>query len=213
MRDDLDIGRLAEVPDPFTEAASAPPLAVHGIGITESPTRSRVRAFRVKAAAGALLFQSAWLLFVEHRPDLGTVPLPTVALGLAIPLVAAVVALRGVLGRGAHGLGPSATQLAGFAGIAVAVFVVGTALAGSAEVDFAAFWNRAARCSMVTAVLTAVPFGLGAWAFRRAFVAVTKWRTAALGVACGVLEWQRPTHRRGSWDDDARRRLRGLAAW
>jgi len=38
-----------------------------------------------------------------------------------------------------------------------------------------------------TMILTVGPLVLGAWAYRRAFVTASRWRTAALGVACGGL--------------------------
>jgi hypothetical protein len=49
------------------------------------------------------------------------------------------------------------------------------------------FWRGAVGCAAVTAVLTAGPLVLGMLAFRHAFVASSRWRTGALGVACGAL--------------------------
>lgn len=187
MRDDLNLDRLADIPDPFERHAMAtlpPPPR-----LTASPTRSRVRALRAIAAAGALAYQLAWLALVGTRLDFASMPPSAVALALVVPLGASAVALLAIVGGGTSGLGewanrPAALVIAPpviFAGLTVVVANV----AASGSQPFAD--SHVLRCLVQTAVLTVGPLALGAWALRRAFAAASEWRAAALGVACGAL--------------------------
>ena len=98
MNDDFDPQRLAEIPDPFSAAATSPPRRIDPTRIVHSPTRSRVQAIRALAAAAALAYCAAWPAFFRRRPDLASVPPQRLALEMAIPLVTAAMAL-GVVGR------------------------------------------------------------------------------------------------------------------
>ena len=95
MNDDFDLSRLADIGDPFVEDASAPvrPRDPQRARTGRSPTRPRVRASRAIALGAALLYEAAWLVLRERRPDLASASPVDLALGIAIPLGAAVIAL------------------------------------------------------------------------------------------------------------------------
>jgi hypothetical protein len=128
-----------------------------------------------------------WVVLVERRRDLGSLPAWSVALGLLIPLAAAALAFRAVSSKGRRGLGVPTSWLAALCTFPPALFVVATLATRPPDADAGHFWDLAVRCMGVTSVLTAVPLALGAGVFRHAFVAASTWRTAALGVACGAL--------------------------
>jgi hypothetical protein len=194
MNDDLDM-RFDDIGDPFGDvgagaAAPAAPSAADAKAIAQaagpSPARPRVRAMRFAALGAAIAYDGAWVLH-ERRPDLGAESPATVALHLGIPLVAAMLALAAATRKGPRGLGLRAATIAALAIGAPAVFAIATWLAAPGASDGGPFWPRALRCLGATAVLSIGPLGLGLWAFRRAFVAAARWRTAAVGVACGAL--------------------------
>lgn len=186
MSGDLDLERLADIPDPFAvpDAAHAPAPKPGALG--PSPTRAEVRRRRGIAAVGALVYQVAWLLVVEHRGDVGQLPPSTIAIGLLVPAVAAALALFAARVPGRRGLGVPASWVIALAAAAPLLFVLAT-LATSPPDTESGFWDLAVRCIGVTALLTLGPLLLGVAAFRHAFVAGSRWRTAALGVACGAV--------------------------
>src|SRR5258708_22163426 len=69
------------------------------------PNRSRVRALRIVAVVAAILYDLAWLAFVETRPDIHSIPPAQLASGLTIPLVSAAMAIGAGTRSGARGLG------------------------------------------------------------------------------------------------------------
>ncbi|HEY1690615.1 MAG TPA: NrsF family protein [Polyangiaceae bacterium] len=184
MSRDLDLERLAEIPDPFGGAArpvaAAPPMPAG------SPTRRDVRRRRAVAAAAVLVYEVGWLLVVEHRADLSELPGTSIAIGLLLPLVAAAVALVGCRVPGRRGLGAPVAWLLSLCVLPAALFALGT-LATSPPDTEGHFWSLVVRCMGVTALLTAGPLALGGLVFRRAFAAASQWRTAALGAACGAI--------------------------
>jgi hypothetical protein len=185
MKDDFDLRRLGEIPDPF--APSDTPLPAEPPPAAASPTRQALRRTRTIAAAAALAYQAGWILVVERRRDLGSLPARTVALGLGIPFAAALLAFAAVVGRGRRGLGVPASWLAGLCALPPVLFVVGTLCISPVDAPTGRFWDLAVRCIGVTALLTAGPLALGALVFRHAFVVASTWRTAALGLTCGAL--------------------------
>jgi len=185
--DNLDLRRLADIPDPFSEGAGKPPRR-HGERPTApSPPRARVHGLRVGAVVLAALSQAAWLTLVEHRSDLAASSPWALLLGIGIPLVAATVALAAAARPGALGLGESMVRLGALVALSVAVFVVGTLLAAPPDTEAGWFWGHALRCMAVTAALAAAPLALGVWSYRHAYVAAPAWRSAGLGVAAGAL--------------------------
>ena len=189
MNDDFDLSRLADIGDPFAEDASAPlrPMDAKRARAGPSPTRPRVHALRAMALAAALLYEAAWLVLRERRPDLTSASPLELALGIAIPLGAAVLALGAAARSGPRGLGIPALRVAALALAAPLLFAIATLLAAPPETGDPRFWHHAASCMAVTGILALGPLALGLWAFRRAFAAAAAWRTAALGAAAGAL--------------------------
>jgi hypothetical protein len=187
MSDEFDRMRLDEIGDPFAVEARAPLRPPPSVEKVPARTRSRTRLLRVGLLVDALLFEAAWLVLRERRPDLASLPASQIALGLAVPLIAAALALAAASRTGTRGLGLPARRVAGLAVAAPLVFVLGTLLAAPGDPGDRLFWIHAAGCAAVTAILTVGPLALGLWAYRRAFVGASTWRTAAVGVAAGGL--------------------------
>jgi hypothetical protein len=185
--EDLDLGRLADIPDPFAEGSEKAPRSLAKRPAAPSASRAHVRGIRVMAIAIAVLSEAAWLVLVEHRNDLGALSPSGVLLGVGVPFAAAAVALAAAARRGPLGLGEPASRLAALLGLSVTVFVVGSLFATPQEYDAGPFWPHTLRCMAVTAALAAAPLALGVWSFRHAFVTATTWRSTGLGVAAGAL--------------------------
>ena len=120
MSDEFDRMRLDPIGDPFAVEAGAPVRAPPSVAKVPAPTRSRTRALRVGALIAALLFDAAWLVFRETRPDLASLPPSQIAVGIAVPLIAAALALAAASRTGPRGLGLPATRVAGLAGALLA---------------------------------------------------------------------------------------------
>jgi hypothetical protein len=189
MNDDFDLNRLADIGDPFAEDASARirPMDRSRTPLGPSPTRSRMRTTRAIALAAALLYDAAWLVFHERRPDLGSMSTVGLVLGIAIPLSAACLALGAAVRRGPRGLGIPAGRMAALAIAGPVLFVVATLVAAPPDAGDPLFWRHAAGCMAVTAILALGPMALALWAFRHAFAAAAGWRTAAVSLAAGAF--------------------------
>ena len=188
MNDEFDLKQLAEIGDPFADDASAPIRPMdRRAPVGHSPTRPRMRALRWVALAAALSFDAAWLVFHERRPDLASAAPAGLALGIAIPLGVAVIALAAAVRSGPRGLGVPAGRIAALALGAPVLFAVATLVAAPADGGHPLFWRHAVGCMTVTAFLALGPMALGLWAFRHAFAAAAGWRTAAIGLAAGAL--------------------------
>jgi hypothetical protein len=185
MSDDLDLQRMTEIPDPF--GSSRGPSSKEAQPPGAAPTRGEVRKRRAIAAAAAVAYEVGWVLVVERRRDLGQLPAWTIAVGLVIPLASAALALAAVTSPGRRGLGAAASWIAGLTLMPPVLFAVATLMASPLDAGEGHFWNLAARCMGVTALLTVGPLVLGVVVFRHAFAAASAWRTAALGVACGAM--------------------------
>jgi hypothetical protein len=184
-----DLRRLADIPDPLgaaaSEGAALRPLDLGSL--PPSPTRARVRTARAAALASALLLNGAWLAFVERRRDLASLPPSAIAVGVAIPLLAAAVALAGVVRSGPRGLGVRIAELVALVCAPPLLFAIGTLATVPAPDDAGPFLGPALRCMGVAALLALAPFVVAVLVMRRSFVSSIAWRTAALGVACGGL--------------------------
>jgi len=187
MSDKLDLRRLDDIPDPFSGAAGAPIRALDARSMARSPPRSRVEVARAVTLAAALLFEASWLVVVERRPDLDSLPPGRLAARLLVPLGAGAIALWAAAHRGPRGLGERVERVAIAVIAAPSLFAVFTLLTSPADADDGALWARTARCAMIAAVLASAPLALGAWALRSSFVAASGWRATALGAACGAL--------------------------
>jgi hypothetical protein len=187
MSGKLDLHRLDDIPDPFAGAARSPVRPMQARSMPASPPRSRVEAARAVALAAALLFEASWLVAIERRPDLGSLSPGRLAVGLLVPFGAAAIALWAAARRGLRGLGEPVERLAIAATVAPAFFIVFTLLSAETAFQDGAFWRHSTHCAMTAAFLAAGPLAIGAWALGRAFVAASRWRAAALGMACGAL--------------------------
>jgi hypothetical protein len=185
---DFDLSRLAEIPDPLADrAARAPGRALEATAWPASPTRARVRSAQLAAFVSALLFNGAWLAFVEHRRDLGSIAAASVALGLGLPLVAAIAALVAGVRPGARGLGARVVEIAALVCLPPVLFAIGTLVTLPPAAGAGPFFGPALRCMGVSAILAADPFVVALLVMRRSFASAARWRTAAIGVACGGL--------------------------
>jgi hypothetical protein len=185
--DRFDLDRLRAIPDPFAKAAEGPVRAPPPRDLAPSWSRAAVRSARAGALAAAVVYQGLWLALFEHRADVAVEPRVALALGLGVPLAAAAIALGGAMRKGRLGLGESARRLAALVAASVAIFVVGTLLKAPPDAEGARFWSHTAACMAITCALASVPIALGVWAFRRSFVAASRWRGACLGTAAGGL--------------------------
>jgi hypothetical protein len=182
-----EVERFADIPDPYADVGTAPPLRVEPKRWASSPIQSQVRALRFAAVVAAVLYDAAWPGLIERRPDLRFLSPFEVALGLAIPLGAGALALSAVAPWGYRGLGQAKARVLTLVIASPLVFALATLLTAPAQVDSHRFWRSAMGCALVTALLASGPLALGILAFRRAFVAASFWRTAALGVGSGAL--------------------------
>ena len=191
MTDDLDLGQFESIGDPFAGAAGTPvePLrpATAAALARPSPARGRVRAVRVAAVGCAVLLEAGWVALHGLRRDMPVQPGGAIAIELAIPLIAAGLALGAATARGARGLGLTATRIVAAALGVPAFFALATVLTAAPDVDDGHFWSHTLLCMCASFVLAAVPFALIVGAFRRSFVAAAGWRTATLGVAAGGI--------------------------
>jgi hypothetical protein len=187
MKEDLDLGRLAEIPDPFADSVEPPECRLSPANMAASPPRHHLCAVRVAAVGGGLAFDGAWVLFIDRRPDLGSIQALQLVLGLGVPLFAALIAVCAVARRGEVGLGEPKARTVTLAVASAALFAVATAALAPPSLADDLFWRRAVGCMMVTGPLAVGPLALGIFAFRRAFAAASAWRAGALGTASGAL--------------------------
>jgi hypothetical protein len=185
MRDDFDVERLAEIPDPFAGDAGAPVRGLSTSRKVVSATRPRVKTQRIVATAGAIAYELGWLALAGLRSDLHSASASAMASGLCTPLVAVALAWTVVTRRRMRVL----TNVWPAAWVAAPPLLFGllTLAANPRAPQGSPFWGGALNCMAKTMILTVGPLVLGAWAYRRAFVTASRWRTAALGVACGGL--------------------------
>jgi hypothetical protein len=188
MKDDFDLRRIADVPDPLAGLADLPVPPRQAVSAAPSPTRSRVATIRAVALGGALLYEGVWLALVRKRDDLRTIAPLVLVLEVAVPIGAAVLALAAAA-PGEHGLGKPKARLAMLAVMSPVLFIAATILlsfASAGDVDTESFWWHCLRCLAWTTLYSAGPMLLCAWAFRRTFVVAPAWRAAAVAMACAA---------------------------
>lgn len=186
MKDPIDTDRITDVPDPLAGISDWPLPPRRSVALEVSPTRSHVAAVRATALGGALLYELAWIVLMSKREDLHTMSRAVLLTELAIPIVAGLLALAAAA-PGALGMGQPKGRLTTLALLSPVVFIVATVVASPRDVDAEPFVSHALRCFAYTALYSAGPIVLAAWAFRRSFVAAPAWRSAALGLACGAM--------------------------
>lgn len=167
---------LFDVPDPFADEArsAGPPLDV--AALPPAPTRAATRTLRLIALAAALAFEGAALAMMGPR-DRGSIAPIALAVGVGLPIAfaaAALLAARGASSRRA----PLAAALLG------ALAFVGASLGSHGQGDPSV--RAMVGCVLAGGMLAAAPAVLAVASFRRAFAFGATWRTAALGLACGL---------------------------
>lgn len=186
MKDPIDIHRITDVPDPLEGISDWPLPPRRSVALDVSPTRSRVATVRATALGGALLYELACIVLMSKREDLHAMSRAVLLAELAIPVVAGLFALAAAA-PGALGMGHPKGRLTTLALLSPVLFIVATLVASPHDVDPERFVPHALRCFAYTALYSAGPMVLAAWAFRRSFVAAPAWRSAALGLACGAM--------------------------
>ncbi|MDP8999137.1 MAG: NrsF family protein [Myxococcota bacterium] len=186
MKEDFDLDRIADIPDPMPGLATLTASPRRAMPFLDPPTRSHVVVVRYVALVVALLYQGMWLVVFNKRGDLDAVPRTTLFMEIAIPTVAAMLALTAAISPGERGMGAPKGRLTVLVWMAPIVFLVATLFGGPADVDGESFWPHALRCFMLVALFSAAPLALACWAFRRAFVGAPAWRVAALAMACAA---------------------------
>ena len=145
MKPEFDLDRIADVPDPLSSVGSWPLPPRREPAVAPSPTRSRVTAARATALGLALLYELAWLAIMNKRGDLHTIPGATLLAEVAVPIVAAIVALAAVP-SGERSLGQPIGRMAGLLVLSPALFVAATILVSPGDVDGESFWLHGLRC-------------------------------------------------------------------
>lgn len=187
MKDDFDLQRIADVPDPLATLAQVP-LRAHPVPTARSRTRSRVASIRATALGAALLYEGLWLAFMNKRDDLHTIAPLRLFFEVAVPVGAAALALTAAA-PGKRGLAKPRTRLATLTLLAPVLFAAAAILlsiASGGRADSAPFWPHSLRCFGWTSLYSAGPMVFAAWAFRRSFLGAPAWRTAAVAVACAA---------------------------
>jgi hypothetical protein len=186
MSREPSLPNFADIPDPFGEVGpGGAPLRPTPRTPAPSPTRGRIRGMRAIAWASALLYEVA-LAAQLHTHAAGRSH-DTLMVGLAAPLAAGGIVLAVGTRRGPLGLGPPASRVALATLVGPTLFVAASLFLLPADVDDGHYWGHALACVVTGACLAAGPVALIALAWRHAFPAAARWRTAALGVACGAM--------------------------
>jgi hypothetical protein len=186
MKDPFDIDRIADIPDPLSGVDDWPLPSRRDVALAASPTRARMATARATALGAALLYELAWIVVMSKRDDLHTTPRAVLLTELAIPVMAALLALLAAT-PGAQGLGQPKGRMTVLALLAPALFVAATVVMSPGGADAEPFFMHSLRCFAWTAVYSIGPMVFAAWAFRRSFVGAPVWRSAALGMACGAV--------------------------
>jgi hypothetical protein len=173
---------FADIPDPGATTALAPsPVRPP----TERPTRAELRG----RARAALVLAVAWLgveiAWFGVRGDLGRLP-TTYLVGMVwAPLAAAALSLTLALSRGRSGLGARAWSIIG-ATVGTQGALLLAILALPAPAGLPGTPVETAYCFNVTLGFALLPMLAAGVALRRAFVALSGWRSALVGTAAGL---------------------------
>lgn len=194
LPDSFDFDLLDEIPDPLEAASSGERRAEptpRELAAFEQPsaTRAAVRGRRLAAVFAAVAWLLGHFLVVTIRGDIGKIPAWYLGLNVLLPVVsgvtAAILAIRG----GKTGLGGSVKWAAAAAITAAALFwLVALGLpVPHADGPQVPFWEGCFRCFDRTLIWALVPVGLAALGLRSSFATAARWRSAAIGGACGVI--------------------------
>ncbi len=181
MSHDVDSKDLLAIPDPYAQRAARPgDTAATDLlaALPYAPARAEALRLRVGAALAGALFEGAVLCLMRARGG-ETLGGQLLAVGVALPLL--------VAGLIFWVLQASLTpwrRVVGVVALGVLVFVA-TSLATDAPGDTSP--GAMLRCAMGGSLMVAGPLLLAVYSMRHSFVAAATWRTAALGLACGLV--------------------------
>jgi hypothetical protein len=174
----FDPREFLDVPDPFASDNGAHLRAPDVDALPPSPTRSRTRVVRLGALGAAIVCEAMFISLMGLR-DTATLSYRVVGYGIALPLAVAAVAL-GVLQKSASRRDRVLAAIAG----GVVVFFATTLLAQAPGDESL---PGMVRCIVGGGMMAAGPALLAVFAMRRAFATGATWRTAALGLASGLI--------------------------
>lgn len=177
MNPQFDPKDLLDIPDPFAADDGAHLRVPDVDALPPASTRSRTRTLRVGAIGVAVAYEAALIGKMGLR-DKASLSSGIIGYGVVLPLVSAGIALA-VLQKSAR----RARVLATFA-VGVVVFLVTTLLArapGDESVP------GTVGCIIGGVMMAAGPVLLAIFSMRHAFVMGATWRTAALGLASGLI--------------------------
>lgn len=183
-----DFNDIPDLPVETTKAAEAPDAArwlrVHG-----SPaTRAEVARARRVALALSVGWLGIQFFAFGAREDLKRLPTRYTALLIVTPLVAGVVAIVLAVRPGRLGLGSRALLVSGLALLGPLGFMLLGLFTpppyAHGEVGNLMFGAYCLNCTVAWALLPMVAAGL---ALRGSFAAGSAWRSALLGVGCGLI--------------------------
>lgn len=184
--DDL-LARLGDIPDPGDLARGPlPPLRVPSI---DAPARTVVQQRRVLALVASVAWLGAHLVVYGVRPDLRQLPALYVAAQIALPFLTALVSVFVGLASGKLGLGLRVglvSVLTVLGPTAFALIALGAPVP-SVVPDGAGSLIGMLVCFDITVAWAAVPLLFAALAYRGAFPAAARWRSALVGAGAGLF--------------------------
>ncbi|MFZ5892981.1 MAG: NrsF family protein [Myxococcota bacterium] len=184
-----DLPDFGEIPDPLAHTREAPaPLQPMQVD-ANSPNRSKTQRRRSAALALSLAWLASHLLVFGVRNDWTSLPPLYVAMQMGLPLVLGVASLIVALRGGRLGLGLSLLLITSLAVLGPLTF---WAMAAAAPTpDGAHVSDRSLLgvliCIDITLVWAAFPLVCAALSLKHAFAASSRWRSALIGAACGLV--------------------------
>ncbi|HET9929206.1 MAG TPA: NrsF family protein [Polyangiaceae bacterium] len=182
------LGELGEIPDPLSASPPEPHFRDFRSS-SDGPDRTTTRRRRWIALALSGAWLGGHLLVFGVRGDLSKLPVAYVVGQIALPFVLAVASLWVALTRGRAGLGARVVALVTLSFVGPVAFWAVATLAPSPRPALAgeASGVRVLLCLDLTLLWTAVPLLCAALVLRHAFPAASRWRSALLAVAAGLL--------------------------
>jgi hypothetical protein len=183
-----DLSLLKEIPDPLTDAPSAPAALVPQRRPDASPVRSQIRRRRSAALAIGAVWLCAHVAAYGVRQDMHRLPSQYVAAQMVVPALLAAGSLLLAVAPGKRGIGLAVSLLAALAvlgPLSFWLFAAGMPVPYLAD-SHGGFWLGSAVCFDLTLLWATAPLLLAGMALRRAFPASTRWRGALVGAATGL---------------------------
>jgi hypothetical protein len=179
MTTELDREALFDIPDPYAASEWTDAVVPRVDELPPAPTRMQLRATRVLAVAVAAACDIALVMAMGLRGGKAGITPGVVLLGVGLPLLGAAGAVAV-----AQSSASRRNTVMGSIAIAYLVFTA-TALATRGPGSVSA--EAMVRCMVVGAGLSAVPVLVSILCMRRAFATAIRSRSAAIGVASGLL--------------------------